>query len=63
MELGHEPFVIVQRNTFAPMPNAVNPDVGLPAVVIVPVPLTNVHNPVPTVGVFPAKVAVVAHTA
>jgi hypothetical protein len=30
--------------------------------VIVPLPLTNVHNPVPTVGVFAFRVAVVAHT-
>ena len=56
------PLVIVHLKTFAPTPNPVTPDVGLPGVVIVPVPLTNVHNPVPTVGVFPAKVAVVAQT-
>ena len=62
VELGHTPLLIVHRNTFAPTPNAVTPDVGLPGVVIVPVPLTNVHVPVPTVGALPAKVAVVAQT-
>jgi hypothetical protein len=58
----HVPLVIVHLNTFAPTPNPVTPDVGLPGVVIVPVPLTNVHKPVPKPGEFPAKVAVVAQT-
>ena len=30
--------------------------------VMVPVPLINVHTPVPTVAVLPAKVAVLGHT-
>lgn len=30
--------------------------------VIVPAPETKVHEPVPTAGVLPARVAVVAHT-
>ena len=55
----HTPLLIVHRNTFAPYPNAVTPDVGLPGVEIVPVPLTNVHAPVPTLGGVPANVAVV----
>jgi hypothetical protein len=55
-------FEIVHSKTFGPTPNPVTPDVGEVGVVIVPVPLTNVHNPVPTVGVLPANVAVVAQT-
>ena len=38
---------------------AVTPDVGDVGVVIVAVPDTTDHKPVPTVGVFPANVAVV----
>ena len=53
--------MIVHINTFAPTPNPVIPDVGDAGVVIVPAPLTSVHKPVPTVGVFPANVAVVPH--
>ena len=52
------PFEIVHWNTFVPTPKPVNPDVGLVGVVIVPVPETNVHKPVPTTGVLPANVAV-----
>src|SRR6266567_8861803 len=52
------PLWIVQRKTFAPNPRPVTPDVGLLGVVIVPVPLTSVHVPVPTVGLLPARVAV-----
>ena len=48
---------IVHINTFAPTPNPVTPDVGEEGVVMVPAPLTNVHNPVPVVGVFAANVA------
>ena len=55
----HGGFEIVQVNTFAPTPRPVTPDVGEDGVVIVPVPLVNVQVPVPIVGVFPAKVAVV----
>ena len=36
----------------------VTSDVGDVSSVIVAVPLVTVHNPVPTVGVFPAKVNV-----
>ena len=45
----------------APNPNPVTVDVGELGFVIVPLPLTNVHVPVPTVGVFPAKVALAEH--
>ena len=55
-------FAIVHRNTLFPTPKFVTPDVGLFGEVIVPLPLTNVHVPVPTVAVFPANVAVVAQT-
>ena len=55
-------FVIVHLKVFAPTPNAVIPEVGLPGVVIVPAPLINVQVPVPTVAVLLARVAVVAQT-
>ena len=55
-------LVMVQRNTFAPTPKPVIPEVGELEVVIVPVPETSVHDPVPTVAVLPARLAVVAHT-
>ena len=47
---------------FAPTESPVTPDVGLPGVVTDALPAITVHAPVPTVGVFPANVAVVAHT-
>ena len=53
-------LVMVQRNTFAPTPNPVIPELAALGEVIVPVPETSVHDPVPAVGVFPARVAVVA---
>jgi len=56
------PLEIVHLKVFAPDPNPVRPEVGLDGDVIVPDPLINVHIPEPTVGVLPAKVAVVAHT-
>ena len=56
------PLTIVQRNVFAPTPKLVMPEVGLLGVVIEPEPPTKVHVPVPTEGVLPANVAVVAHT-
>jgi hypothetical protein len=56
--LAHGPLVIVQRNTFAPTPSAVTVVVGEEAVVIVPLPLINVHVPVEgAVGALPASVA------
>lgn len=59
---GQEPLLMVQINTFGPLPKPVTPLVGLEGVVILPAPLSNVHKPVPTVGVFPAIVAVVPLT-
>src|ERR1035437_9966686 len=43
------------------MPKPVTPDVGEDGVVIVPVPLTKVHTPVPTTGAFPAKIVELLH--
>lgn len=54
-------FEIVHMKTFGPTPKAVTPDVGEVGVVIVPEPLTNDHDPVPTLAAFPASVAVVPH--
>ena len=54
---GHVPFVIVQRKTFVPTLNPVTPELGELGERIVPVPVTNVHVPVPVDGVFPASVA------
>ena len=58
----HDPLEIVQRKVLEPTPSAVNPDVGEVGVVIVAVPEIKVHIPVPVVGVFPARVAVVEQT-
>jgi hypothetical protein len=58
----HDPLAIVHLNVFAPTPNPVTPDVALPGVVIVAVPDTTVHVPVPLVAVLPASVAVEAQT-
>lgn len=50
---------IVQRSVAVPgTAKPVTPEVGEDGVVIVAVPETTVHAPVPTVGVLPAKVAV-----
>jgi hypothetical protein len=49
---------IVQRKIYVELETPVNVEVGLVGVVIVPpVPLTMVHNPDPTVGELPARVA------
>jgi archaellin len=62
VEDPHEPLLTVHLKRFGPTPRAVTVDVGLPGVVIVPEPLTRLQVPVPTEGVFPARVAVVEHT-
>src|ERR1051325_3976428 len=62
LEDPHEPLLTVHLKRFGPTPRAVTVDVGLPGVVIVPEPLTRLQVPVPTEGVFPARVAVVEHT-
>ena len=51
------PLLIVQRNTLTPTPNAVTALVGDAGVVIVPAPLTNIHEPVlSAVGMLPPNV-------
>ena len=62
MDGVHGALLIVHVNTFAPTPNPVTPELKAPGVVIVPVPLVNVHTPVPTDGLFPCKVKVVPQT-
>ena len=62
--LEQAPLVMVHLSTAAlPTSKPVNPEVGDAASVIVAVPEKTDHAPVPTVGVFPARVAVVAHAA
>jgi hypothetical protein len=57
----HGLFDIVHLNTYPTPAVPVNVEVGLVGVVIVPpVPLTIVHNPVPTLGVLPARVTDIA---
>jgi hypothetical protein len=52
--------VIVHLNVYAVPAVPLNVEVALAGVVIVPpVPLTIVHKPVPTVGVFAASVTLV----
>ena len=62
LEDGQTPFPTVHIKIFAPAPNAVRPDVGELILEINPDPDTKVHVPVPMAGIFPLKVAVVAHT-
>jgi hypothetical protein len=51
------PLVIVQRNVAGvPAVTPVTPDVGDDGVVIVAVPLTTLHTPVPEEAVLPARV-------
>ena len=58
----HTPLEIVQRKVFTPKLKPVTPDVGDVGVVTTPVPAITVHAPVPTVGVFPASVAIVVQS-
>jgi len=62
LDAGHVAFVIVHTNVFAPIVRPVTPEVGSLGVVTVELPAMTVHAPVPTVGVFPASVAVVEQT-
>ena len=60
LELPQAPLLIVHLKVeLAPTVNPVTPLVGDDGVVIAAVPDTTVHTPLPTAGVFPAKVAVV----
>jgi hypothetical protein len=56
---AHGELVIVQRKVAVPTTNPVTPDVGEEGVVIVAVPETTDHKPVPTLGVLAASVVVV----
>jgi hypothetical protein len=59
-EDAHAPLLIVHLNVaVVPGTNPVTPDVSEDGVVIVAMPLTTVHTPLPTVAIFPASVAVV----
>lgn len=51
------PFEIVHTNTLTPTLTPVIEDVGDVGLVIVPLPETIVHKPVPTIGVLPFSVA------
>ena len=53
----HVPLVMVQVNVLTPAVNPVTPLVGLLGVVTTAVPAVTVQTPVPTAGVFAAKVA------
>lgn len=60
---GAQTLLLIDHwNTFTPNPKPVTPLFGDVGDVIVPAPDTNVHEPVPTAGVFPFKVALVAHS-
>jgi hypothetical protein len=59
---GHVPLEIVHWKELTPNPKPVIPEVGEVGVVIVPLPDIKVHSPVPTIGAFPAKVAVDVQT-
>jgi hypothetical protein len=59
-EVGQIPFVIVQRSVAEPpITKPVTPEVAEAGVVIVAIPETTVHKPVPIAGALPASVAVV----
>ena len=62
LEGGHEPLLITHSKIFKPTPRAVIPVVGELGLVIFPEPKIKFHCPVPTVGVLPLIVAVVAQT-
>ena len=62
LEFGQLPLPIVHCNTFIPAPNAVKPVLNKFGEVIVAIPDTKLQVPVPTAGLFPFKVANVAHT-
>jgi hypothetical protein len=63
VEAVHGELLMVHLNVAAPIPRPVTPEIGLVGVVTVAVPDITVQAPVPTVAVFPARVAVAAQTA
>ena len=56
------PLEMVHRKVLTPTLNPVTPDDGDDGVVTTPLPVITVHAPVPTAGLFPARVAEVAQT-
>ena len=62
LEGAQTPFEILHRKVLTPTVKPVTPDVGEVGVVTVAPPTTTVQSPVPTIGLFPASVAVVAQT-
>src|SRR6266496_294633 len=61
LESAQVPLVIFHLNVFAPVPKLVTVVSGSVGVVIVPVPLIKLHNPVPTIAAL-AAIVVVAQT-
>lgn len=55
-------MLIIHSNRFEPTLRPVTPDEGSDGIVTVALPEITAHVPVPIAGVFPASVAVVAHT-
>jgi hypothetical protein len=62
LDVGQMPLVIIHSNRLLPTLRLVTPEVGEPGVVTVALPAMTVHVPLPTVGVLPARVAVVEQT-
>jgi len=62
LEEPHGELVIVHTNVFAPADNPVTPEVGEPVVVTDELPAMTLQDPVPTLGVLPASVAVSEQT-
>jgi hypothetical protein len=56
------PLLMIHSNKFTPTLNPVTPDAGLPGKETDALPAITVHEPVPTEGVFPARVVVVEQT-
>lgn len=63
LEGGQMPFEIVHRKVFIPTLNPVTLEVGEAGEVIVALPVTTTHVPVPTIAVFPERIALVLQTA
>lgn len=57
-EGGQEPLLMVQTKRLRPVERPLTAEVGELTEVMVPVPDTSDHVPVPTEGVFPAKALV-----